>query len=538
MAGRLAGEPKGIRTIWPPLAPIPPREPHWYANPMAQHLPEHGPLRFDDPEDIRRLRAVLDAAPFSDEGVSESLGVRGARAVASSDRPQLLRATARGTPLDTFIRLFLMGEAVDADAARRAAAPMDVEVWLRAGLLSVQGDQVSAAFQLLPFQSLVLAFDWSFRRGTALRPDYVMGIGSSSLSLANATVRRPSRGTVDLGTGCGFQALLAARHSEHVAAVDLNPRAIGLASFNARLNDVPNVEFLQGSFFEPVEGRLFDLVVSNPPFVISPESQYVYRDSGTRGDAVSHDLVRRVPAFLHEGGYCHILFNWAHYADEDWRSRLAGWFEGTGCDAWVLQSDTLPAAKYASLWIQHTEPGDCEQFVRRHQQWMDYYQRERIEAVSGGFLTMRRRSGAANWVRIDDTPEQVLGPAGDSIVHGFEIHDFLEAASDDRWLLDRRLTVSPDVRLVQQLKPSAGGWNVIQARIELTRGLAYVGEVDSYMAELIARCDGHCRLGTLLEEMAARLGQDADVVVPPGLRLVRNMIERGFLLPSEEPGSA
>ena len=55
------------------------------------------------------------------------------------------------------------------------------------------------------------------------------------------------------------------------------------------LNGVANIEFRAGSFFEPANGEQFDLVVSNPPYVISPETELIFRDSGKLGDSVSAD---------------------------------------------------------------------------------------------------------------------------------------------------------------------------------------------------------------------------------------------------------
>ena len=54
------------------------------------------------------------------------------------------------------------------------------------------------------------------------------------------------------------------------------------------------VELVEGDLFEPVEGCDFDLIVCNPPYVISPESDIIYRDSGVPGDAFCEALVRRL----------------------------------------------------------------------------------------------------------------------------------------------------------------------------------------------------------------------------------------------------
>lgn len=74
---------------------------------------------------------------------------------------------------------------------------------------------------------------------------------------------------VDLGTGSGAIALsLAKEHPEWaVVATDLYPQSLAIAQQNAEKNQIPNVEFVQGSWFEPLSG-LFDCIVSNPPYII------------------------------------------------------------------------------------------------------------------------------------------------------------------------------------------------------------------------------------------------------------------------------
>jgi methylase of polypeptide subunit release factors len=123
--------------------------------------------------------------------------------------------------------------------------------------------------------------DWfsphDFPRGRGGLPqDYVMGVSPSSLVLAGMTVRRKNESTLDVGPGCGIQAILAATHSDRVVGVDCNPRAIGLARFNEGLNGIHNVEFREGDMFAPVRGETFDLIVSNPPFIISPENRHFF----------------------------------------------------------------------------------------------------------------------------------------------------------------------------------------------------------------------------------------------------------------------
>ena len=489
---------------------------------------------FKDPADFDRMRDVLNEAGYTDSGVLEALGVKKFSAIGGSDVHILLRRTKQGTPLDTLIRLFLLEVPVDANELRKAIQPMKLETWEYAGLVQMDHGSVVATMKLLPHRNLLLTFDLPQRLQTAFGHDYVMGVGRSTLTLANLTVRRHAGLTLDLGTGCGIQALLAAGHSDRVMAVDRNPRAVMISEFNTKLSGITNIECLKGDFFEPVQGHTFDLIVTNPPFVISPEMRYLYRDSGMQGDQVSREIAREAPQFLSEGAYCQILCNWVEHSGDDWRDKLATWFDRAGCDVWVLRSETRDAETYATTWIRHTEIAEPDNFPRRFEKWMAYYEQNHIAAVSAGLITMRRRTAEKNWFRADDGPEKMLGPSGEDIVLAFGLRDFLENVRDDSKLLDTRLRVSPDIRLERQSVPSEKGWMEVVSRVQLTRGLAYTGNIDSYVADLFMRCDGRQQLRDLLAEMANAIGVSLEQIEPTFCDVVRGLIERGFLLPSQK----
>lgn len=495
----------------------------------------HGKTSFSfrDPVDYQSLRDVLEAAGYNDSGVLEAVGTDDARSIQESDVPLLLNRTNGGSPLDTLIRLFLIEVPCDAEAVQSAFKPMELETLAEAGLIEIDGKSVNAAVRLLPFKGLIIAYDLPTGLQSAVLHDYVMGIGASSLTLAGLIVRRQARMTLDLGTGCGIQALLAAGHSDRVLAVDLNPRAVRLAAFNARLNGLSNVECLEGNLFEPALGYKFDLVITNPPFVISPEMRYVYRDSGMEADQVCEMIVRQVPQFLEEGGYCQMLCNWVHPTGQDWQERLAGWFEGTGCDAWVIGFETQEPDAYASTWIRHTERAEREEYAERFEKWMAYYKQQGIEAISDGLISIRRSSSKANWYRFDDAPKKMMAPCGDHIVRRFELRDFLETMEDDPALLRARLRAAPDVQLERQYKPSGEGWREAPIQIQLNRGFCYSGTLDPLVANMVLACDGKKPLSELMAKMATALGKDPTEIAADFCKIVRGLIERGFLLPAD-----
>ena len=316
-----------------------------------------------------------------------------------------------------------------------------------------------------------------------------------------------------------------------MVATDRNPRAVLFTRFNVAINGLNNMEATDGDLFEPVAGKKFDLVLSNPPFVISPDSRYIYRDGGMPGDGFCERLIREVPAVLEEGGFCQILCNWAHYRDQDWRERLALWFENSRCDAWVMRVGTEAVAAYAHTWIRQTEPEDPVSLSRFHKRWMDYYERQRIERISSGIVTMRKSSSRSNWLRLDDNPPKLLGQCGDDIELVFTLLDFLETVRDDDSLAQARLRVSPVVELRQRLTPSEGAWEVGDMELRKEQGLGAVVRVDAYTAGLVGRCDGRRTLQNLIDELAGTLGRGEEDVKGPMLAIVRQLIERGILMP-------
>ncbi|HQI81130.1 MAG TPA: methyltransferase [Deltaproteobacteria bacterium] len=481
-------------------------------------------------EKMAGIRKAFHRAGYTRTGILERLRARDFPSLRSSDIPILLHRTASGDALDTLIRLFLVEAPCDTDAVSEAAS-LPVLDWVEAGLVTVDGDRLRPAVKILPYGDSIYAFDLTGAYGREGSADFVMGIGASTITLANLTIRRPSRLTLDLGTGCGFQALCAAQHSEKIVATDINARAIAYARFNAALNGVGAVEFRQGDLFEPVSGLAFDLIVSNPPFVISPETLFTYCDGGMEGDALCRRLVREAPSFLAEGGFCQILCNWAEYDARDWREGLKNWVEGSGCDAWVMRSQSRDIVSYASTWIRQKSPDPQGIPNDRFEQWMRYYDHLGISSVGSGIITLRRRTDGHSWYRADDAPEKMLGPCGDDILRGFALRDVLESASDAD-LLETRLVLSPDARLERICTPSEGGWRDTSLSLSLACGLPYTGSIDPVMANFLVACNGTRRLRQVLQDSVPGMDPPSDAVIEAFMNIVRSLMEREFLLPA------
>lgn len=500
---------------------------------MASHVEIDCPS-VSAPDALHRIREVLARTHYTEVHAREVLALTDGPFTRSRKALPLYRHRTRGdTPLHTLLRLFLLHDPVPAEAFRRAIAPTEPEEWAAIRLVRSAGDEVWPSVELCPCEELVLATDIV---GGDVGPLEVMSVAASSRALAQFTVRHTVGRTLDLGTGCGVQALLAAPHSGLVVGTDSNPRAVRMAAFNALLNGRPNTVFVEGDLFAPVADQGFDLIVCNPPFVISPRSDRLHTDSGLPGDQLCRTLVRTAPGYLNPGGLCQLVCNWAQVAGEDWRQRLAEWCAGIGCDAWVLHFHTQDAATYAADRIGESVE-DAAAAEDQFAEWLAHYEQQRIEAIGFGLITLRRVEGRAPWFRCDQAPP-VRGRCGDAILRGFALRDFLDAHADDRAFLGARLRPAPGLRWEQQSELSAGSWKAVESRLRVTDGLAYTGNADAEVARFVARCAGR-KVHDLLTEAAAAAGQRPDRLAPAFLKVVRRLVELGCLLPADlrtEPG--
>jgi hypothetical protein len=331
-----------------------------------------------------------------------------------------------------------------------------------------------------------------------------------------------------LGTGCGVQGLLVARTCGRVVAVDTNPRALNFTLFNARLNRLTNVECRLGSLFDPVAGLRFDLIVCNPPYVISPESHYQFRDSGLPGDQICEQVVRATPTYLKDGGFACVLCSWAHAKTGHWSQRLRDWVAGSGCDALLFHGATQDPVSYAAAW---TRTADSTTYRRALDQWCDYYRQLGIEALSVGAIILRRRAGARHWTRTESLPKTLTDSCSEQILKLAAAEDFLESRSREEDLLAPAYRVADGVGLTQHWVSRQGRLVSDTIRLESRQGLRLHGVVDSSTLQLLARCDGSRSFGETVAELARSAKTDEQATRRRAVALVRQLVACGFLAP-------
>ena len=363
-----------------------------------------------------------------------------------------------------------------------------------------------------------------------LGASHVVGIGGASTTLASWTPRPWAARTLDLGTGSGVQALHLAAHSTHRVVSDLSSRALAFATFTCGLNGV-DIDVRHGSLFEPVADEGFDLVVCNPPFVITPRDAGLdtldYRDGGAVGDGIVAEVISRVGDHLNPGGIAQLLGNWELQAGETWSARVDGWLP-PGLDAWVVQREEQDVADYALTWTRDAgHPVGTPEFHRWYSAWLQDFAARGIERVGFGVVTLQRPSEDRDvWRVLEDVRGAVAAPMGPAVLTGLRARSWL-AMHDDADVLAVPWSVARDVTEERISAPGAPDPMVIQLR--QGSGLRRVVTLDSLSAGLVGALDGELRAGQIAHALAALTDTDVEEVHAAVVPTLRALVADGLV---------
>ena len=529
-------------------------------------IPEAPRVPVPDADGIRLLRDDLTGYTVDDLGA-----LLGPTATSALDRGHLLPASRRvasalrrggfaGGPA-ALMALFMLSQALPRRQVEAALPRLGVDGAQRMGLVVASGhdsdDEVRPLVDLQPYAAVDaggtaqwwIVSDLPSRPGAGPLPvDHVLGVGGASLMLAGSTIRRPVARVLDVGTGCGVQALHAARHASEVTGTDVSARALHFARFTWALNSGPDpdrpgpdgrtsrLQLRQGSLLEPVAGEEFDLVVSNPPFVITPRRAavplYEYRDGGVVGDELVRRLVTGVGAVLAPGGVAQLLGNWEHHRGQPWQERVSSWLEACGLDGWIVQREVQDAAEYAETWIRDGGQEEGQAFDALHDAWLDDFETRQVDAVGFGLITLRRPAdgGPGTLRRVEEIRTPAAGPLGGHLEACLAAEDWLRAeAATDGALAAARLRVAADVTEERHYRPGDEDPQVIVLR--QGGGFGRGVRASTALAGLVGACDGELTVGRLIAALAELLGVPADGLASELLPAVRRLVADGLLVP-------
>lgn len=370
--------------------------------------------------------------------------------------------------------------------------------------------------------------------GKPLADDHVLGIGGATLTLLEMTVREQVDSALDVGCGCGIQALYLATHAGRVVATDLSARACAITQFNAALNET-TINVREGSLFEPVEGETFDLIVTNPPFVITPDSVrgaaglLEYRDGGMDRDNLIRAVLRGAPACMNDGGTLQMLANWEIPADRNpdtqWSWRVDSWLEGLPVDAWVVQRDVLDPARYVDMWIRDSGGQLMERadYERAFTSWLADFRRAGTGAIGMGFVALRRldeAEAASGGKRAYDLSLDGHAPRGCDVAWALA-----SLRAPELW--DTALTRASDVREERHYVPGSPDPELLI--MHQGGGLGRSVPVSSAVSAVVGASDGELTVGQIAAAVAMLTEVDVDDVRAEIEAPLRDLIRWGFL---------
>ena len=517
------------------------------------------------PEQATSLRADLSESGWGVEAVATLLGEAADAALRREIRLPALRSVraslAAGTdssPVAVLTALFMLGEpvlatALDAALPRTGAAGAAV-----IGLVGEpdEAGYVRARVDLRPHDAVDDAGEirwWvasdlgELVTGRALAPDHVLGIGGAGLTLAGLTPRTRVRSALDLGCGCGIQTLYLLRHAEHVVATDISERALAFTAFNAALAGVcvmgdpdagsggggGRLELLRGSLLEPVAGRRFDLIASNPPFVLTPPAVreaglplMEYRDAG---GPVLPELVAGLREHLEPGAAAVMLGNWEHRGADSWREAVATWIP-EGLDGWVIEREVQDPVEYATMWLRDgglTSERDAEGFDAALGAWIDDFEVRGVQGVGFGYLIVHRPLRPRDpWRLLEEVTTSGQGVLGHHVAEVLEVRERLAGLDDDA-VADLRPVLAPDVTEERHFIPGAAEPTVILLR--QGGGLGRTIRASTVVAALAGVADGELSVGQIASAVVALTGEDAIGLRAEMVEATRHLIAVGFL---------
>jgi len=534
--------------------------------------------RSDLPELLSALAADLRGIGYTVDGVAGLLG-ESAHAALSRDQliPALIatEAAADGDPdaaaLAAVVRLWLLAVPQRTDVLDAALPGIRTEGLLALGLVEPEPPQSDPAAGIVRAKADLRPYGWGGNASTGtgsgsadlwvasdlaahqqpgvLRHDHVLGIGQASTTLVQTTIRREVARALDLGTGCGIQSFHLLNHADHVTATDISARALAFTRFNLLLNaealridparPEDRVSLRLGSLLEPVAAETFDLVVSNPPFVITPRSpgeaagdQFTYRDGGLPGDDIVASLVRELPSVLAPDGTAQLLGNWEVVAGTEWRERPQSW-AGPDVDAWFIQRELVGPEQYAETWLQDaSESRDRQHYQDAYAAYLDDFASRNVAGIGFGMIFLRRPAAGARPVisRFEEITYPIEQPVGPHLGAAVERADWL-AAND---LAATHLLVAEDVTEERHQRPGAEHPGVILLR--QGAGLRRTNLLSTELAGFVSACDGDLSVGQIIGALEALLGGgdgfDGETFRDGLLAEVGNLVRDGFLLPA------
>lgn len=356
-------------------------------NELLKKTPKHFVLEGLKKEDLFPLFQQLGKLGYSEENVYNRLGVAGIEFILFKYLPIYLKQKLKAnTSLDKLIKFFLLNQFLTKQEAVEIFSPETLRFCADVGLIGVDTEGFYSRVDLFPCMDGFFASDHRFT--TVYGPGHVYPPGLDSYTLARGMIRDRVESTLDLCTGNGIQAIIASRHSERVTGVDINPRSINFARFNALLNQADNITFIEGNLYDPVENEKFDRILTNPPFIPAPHQKVCSQEGEKSGEAVLQRMIEGVPRHLNDEGYAQIAAILLFNEGIDYIDKLKGWLKDAPMHLLVGVNRYRDVETHISGYIHMTK--DFDEYSDELIEWFDTYKENKVFKLADGIISMKK----------------------------------------------------------------------------------------------------------------------------------------------------
>ena len=399
---------------------------------------------------LRKFRNILHEVGYREATVCKILKVETLQDINPTHYYYYDKYVLDETPVSDCIRLFLIRAAIPLKRLEKLITDKrtldflkDIGLFIQRGLHTfvsrVDIYHVDDLYIVTDHRYLLFEED-------KLSENAVMYIGADSLGLVHTAPRYPVGNILDLCTGSGIQALVASRYGATVIGVDINPRAIRFARFNAVLNGIHNVQFIQSNLFEKLKGKHFDTILANPPFVPSPRSNVTFRDGGKNGEEILVNIIKQSKDYLTDRGKLHIVTDLVE--TKSYEKKLKSWWSGGRAHRILLQTADRDEILF-SVPHSHLPFGQSyESYTKELGQWIENFRKKGLKKVNFGYILIHKTkvSNEHYLVRTINNPHK---PIHHEVKNYCDDLDFISTLShkDSR---DCSLKIHESIRLRQE----------------------------------------------------------------------------------------
>jgi carbamoyltransferase len=406
---------------------------------------EHFPIHRLKCEDLLPVYERISQLGYTELNVLNQLGIMDFGKTSFRKIPEYLSNNLKNnTDLDRMIKLFLLTLSIPIEEAEETFGKTVLDIMLDVNLLKKNDTgEVSAPVDLFPCKRYFLATD--HYHADYCVPRHVYALMGDSYNLARSIISEPVESSLDLCTGSGVQAIVASGSSRRVVGVDINPRALNFSRFNALLNQVKNVEFRRGDLYEAVKGEKFDRVLSNPPFVPSPDNRIYFRDGGKTGEDILKKIIAGLKDHLNEHGICQIV-TLLVFTDEDYNAKVASWVPEKNFNILSVQTPFIDLEEYV---YRHFEKAHLtlDQYGVKINSWLNSYKEANIKRVAHGLINMKHTQASPKY-DTKTVKHIVLRGCENEIKSWFEHMQDLEKDRVSDELNKSSFSLSPDIETI------------------------------------------------------------------------------------------